>query len=124
VNAFIWILQIVLAGMFLMAGAMKVMKTKDDLLEQMAWVEDFDGTHITTIGGLEILAAIGLVLPGAFNVLPGVTPWAALGIAALMIGAAITHIRRGEVVPYAVTNIGLGVMAAIVAWGRFGDYAF
>jgi uncharacterized membrane protein YphA (DoxX/SURF4 family) len=122
-NAFIWILQVALAAMFLMAGAMKMMQPKDKIQENMAWVEDFDGSHIRAIGLLEVLAAIGLVLPGLFNVIPGVTPWAALGLVLLMIGAAVVHARRQEW-PYLGLNVMLLILAAIVVWGRFGDYAF
>ena len=123
-NVILWIVQIGLAGMFAMVGAMKLMKSKEELHEQMGWVENFDGSHIKAIGGLEVLGAVGLVLPGAFDIAAGVTPWAALGLVLLMVGAAITHARRGEHVPYMVMNITLGVLAAIVVWGRFGDYAF
>lgn len=123
-NAFIWILQIVLAAMFLMAGAMKLMQPKEKIQESMAWVEDFDGSHIKGIGALEVLAAIGLILPGVLNIAPGLTAWAALGLLLLMVGAAITHGRRGEWVPFVAMNIMLAIVAAIVAWGRFGDYAF
>lgn len=123
-NAFIWILQIVLALAFMMAGVMKVMQPKEKLFEKMAWVEDFDGSHIKAIGGLEVLAAIGLILPGLFDIIPGITAWAALGLVLTMIGAAVVHGRRKEYVPMMATNIVLGVLAAIVAWGRFGDYKF
>jgi len=122
-NAFLWILQIVLAALFLMAGVMKVMQPKEKLHERMAWVEDFDGSHIRIIGILEVLAAIGLVLPGLFDILPGLTAWAALGLVLMMVGAAITHGRRKEW-PYVGMNVMLGVLALIVVWGRFGDYAF
>ena len=71
-----------------------------------------------------MLAAIGLVLPGALNIAAGITPYAALGLVLLMIGAAVTHARRGEYIPYMAMNIVLAILAAIVVWGRFGDYAF
>jgi len=123
-NTFLWILQIVLAGMFLMAGAMKLMQPKERIQENMAWVEDFDGTHIKGIGGLEVLASIGLVLPGAFDIIPGITPWAALGLLLLMVAAAVVHLRRKEFMPFVGMNVMLAVLALIVVWGRFGDYAF
>ncbi len=123
-NTLLWILQIVLAGVFLMAGTMKLMQPKEKMQESMGWVEDFDGTQIKAIGGLEVLGAIGLVLPGAFDIVAGITPWAALGIALLMAGAAVVHARRQEFVPYMAANIVLAVLALIVVWGRFGDYSF
>ncbi len=122
-NAFIWILQIVLAGVFLMAGAMKLTQPKEKIQESMAWVEDFDGSHLKGIGALEVLAAIGLIVPGVLNVAPVLTAWAALGLVLLMVGAAIVHGRNGEW-PYVGMNIMLAVLAVVVGWGRFGDYAF
>lgn len=123
-NTFLWILQIVLAGVFLMAGVMKLMQPKEKLQQAMAWVEDFDGSHIKAIGGLEVLAALGLVVPGWFDIAAGVTPYAAIGLVLLMVGAAVTHARRKEYVPFMAMNIGLAVLALIVVWGRLGDYSF
>lgn len=123
-NAFLWILQIVLAVAFLMAGAMKVMQPKEKLLEQMGWVENFDGTQLRGLGAVEILGALGLVLPGLFDIIPGITPWAALGLAVMMAGAASLHFRRQEYVPEMTINVTLLVLLLIVVWGRFGDYAF
>lgn len=122
-NAFIWILEIVLAALFLMAGTMKMMQPKEKLHEKMGWVEDFDGSHLKAIGGLEVLAAVGLVLPGLFNIIPGITAWAALGLVLTMIGAVVVHARRQEW-QHAGMNVVLGILALIVVWGRFGDYAF
>jgi VIT1/CCC1 family predicted Fe2+/Mn2+ transporter len=72
------------------------------------------------IGAAEVAAAIGLVL-WAFDALPILTPLAATGLVLLMIGALMTHLRRNEFVPMGVINIMLGVLALIVAIGRFGD---
>lgn len=100
------------------------MQPKEKIQESMAWVEDFDGSHIRGIGALEVLAAVGLILPGVLNIAPALTAWAALGLLLVMVGAAIVHGRRGEWVPYVGMNIMLAILAAIVVWGRFGDYAF
>ena len=100
-----------------------MMQPKEKIQETMAWVEDFDGSHIKGIGALEVLAAFGLILPGALDIAPVLTAWAALGRLLLMVGAAITHGRRGEW-PYVGMNMMLAILAAIVVWGRFGDYAF
>ena len=122
-NVALWIVQIVLAGMFLMAGAMKLMKPKAEMKEQMPWVEDMSDATVKTIGGLEIAAAIGLILPAVTGIAPVLVALAAVGIIALMIGAASVHFRHKET-QMIVVNMVLLVLAAFVAWGRFGDYAF
>lgn len=117
-NIALWVVQGLLAVMFLMAGIMKASKAKEELAERMAWVNDFSASTIKTIGILEILAAIGLILPWATNILPWLTPVAAVALVLTMIGAAITHVRRSE-----FSNVGMNVMllvlAAFVAYGRF-----
>jgi len=117
-NIALWIVQILLALIFLMAGVMKLMRTREDLSDKMAWVDDFGDSHIKLIGALEILGAIGLVLPAATGILPLLTPLAALGLALTMLGAAYTHIRRGEY-PMTIMNVVLLLMALFVAYGRF-----
>ena len=119
----LWIVQIVLATMMLMAGAMKVMKSKDQLQEQMGWVEDFSENTIKAIGGLEVLGAIGLILPAVTGIAPVLVPLAAVGLAITMVGATVVHARRSEMPNVAITVM-LLLMSVFVAWGRFGDYAF
>ena len=122
-NVALWIIQIVLAAAFLIAGTTKVLTPKEKLRERMAWVDDFSQTSVRLIGTAEILGALGLILPAATGIAPILTPIAAVGLIIIMIGAAITHVRRKEpaIVP---ANIVLLVLAAIVAWGRFGPYHF
>lgn len=117
-SLFLWILQILLAAMFLMAGLLKVTRSKSELAESMRWVDDFEEGPIKTIGGLEALGALGLVLPGWFDVAPVLTPLAALGLAAIMVGAWMTHRRRDEP-RHMQTNVVLFVLVAIVVIGRF-----
>jgi uncharacterized membrane protein YphA (DoxX/SURF4 family) len=115
-----WILAGLLAALYLAAGTTKLLQPKEKLLAQgnMAWVEDFDGGQINAIAVLEILGAIGLVLPWAFDVLPVLTPIAAVGLALIQAGAIRTHLRRGEkqVLPI---NALLLVLAVVVAVLRF-----
>ncbi|MCP4428830.1 MAG: DoxX family protein [Chloroflexi bacterium] len=117
-NIVLWVVQGLLAVMFLMTGGMKVMKAKEEMAERMAWVNDFSANTIKTIGVLEILGAVGLILPAATGILPWLTPVAAIGLVLTMIGAAITHARRGENSMIG-TNVALLVLAAFVAYGRF-----
>lgn len=122
-NVFLWILQIALAAMFAMAGVMKVTQPKDKLVEKLPWVEDFSAGTVRFIGAVELLAAFGLVLPGATGIAPVLTPLAATGLALMMALAANTHHRRGEAGAIGFNAI-LFLAAVTVAWGRFGPYAF
>lgn len=120
----LWILASALAAAFLAAGAMKLIQPMEKLAASgMGWTEDFAPGMVKTIGLLEVLAAIGLILPAALGVLPLLVPLAAAGLAALMAGAAIAHARRRET-PMIGVNAVLLVLAAVVAWGRFGPYSF
>jgi uncharacterized membrane protein YphA (DoxX/SURF4 family) len=124
VNVALWIIAGLLAVAFLAAGAMKVVRTKEQLAEAgMAWVEDFSPGMVKLIGALEVLAAIGLILPAVLDIAPVLVPLAALGLVLMMIGAVVVHVRRKEV-PAMVPSVVLLVLAAIVAWGRFGPYSF
>lgn len=124
-NVVLWIIAGLLALIFLAAGAMKLTQPKEKLAANpnMAWTEQFAPGTIKVIGLLEVLAAIGLILPAAFDIVPVLAPLAALGLVALMIGAAITHNRRNENQAIVINGVFL-ILAAIVAWGRFGPYSF
>lgn len=117
-NSAIWGGQILLALVFLMAGVWKATQPKEKLVENLAWVENFSPNTIRLIGIVELLGAIGVVLPAVTGILPWLTPWAATGLELTMIGAAVTHLRRGEYASIAV-NIALLALAAFVAYGRF-----
>jgi uncharacterized membrane protein YphA (DoxX/SURF4 family) len=123
VNVFLWILQIVLAAMFAMAGVMKSTQPKEKLAAKMPWVEDFSAGSVKFIGIVELIAAIGLILPAATGIAPVLTPLAATGLAVTMVLAAITHLRRHEYANIGV-NLVLLVIAVVIAWGRFGPYSF
>jgi hypothetical protein len=124
VNVALWIITGLLAVAVLGAGVMKVARTKDQLAASgMAWVEDFSAGTVRLIGALEILAAIGLILPALLDIAPIFVPLAALGLVIVMIGAVVVHVRRKEV-PTMAPSVVLLVLAAIVVWGRFGPYSF
>lgn len=118
-NIAIWVVQGLLAIAFLGAGMMKLMRSREQLIEGgMGFVEDAPMHIVRIIGALEVAGAIGLILPWLSGILPILTPLAAVGLILTMIGAAIVHIRRGEysrVVPPLV----LLALAAFVAYGRF-----
>ncbi|MCB0910111.1 MAG: DoxX family protein [Propionibacteriaceae bacterium] len=112
----LWIVNILLALVFLAAGAMHAFRPREALAETMAWTADSSDGMVKTIGILELLGALGLILPLATGIAPILTPLAAIGLAAVMIGAIVTHARRSEpVVPPVVLAL-LAVASAILGF--------
>ena len=122
-NIALWVLQGLLAVMFLLAGFMKATKTKDEIKktggERMAWVDSVSGGNLKLIGILEVLIGFGLVLPQLTGILSWLTPLAAVGFACTMIGALLLHLRRKDGAQSLVTKIVLLLLAAFVTYGRF-----
>ena len=118
----LWILQILLAGMFLMAGFMKTTSPIAELSKTMPWSKDIPEALVRFIGASEFLGGVGLVLPSILRIKPILTPLAAAGIATIMVLAVFFHISRGET-PAIGFNLTIGVVAAFIAWGRFGKAA-
>jgi uncharacterized membrane protein YphA (DoxX/SURF4 family) len=124
VNIVLWIVASVLAVGMLASGAMKVVRPKPALATSgQAWVEDFPDGAVKGIGALEVLAALGLILPALLDIAPILVPIAAAGVVLLMVGAIITHTRRKEYSAIAI-NVVLLVLALFIAIFRFGSYSF
>ena len=123
-NALLWTLQIVLALVFAAAGAVKLIAPPDQLAKTLGgWVDEFPAALLKPLGLAELLGAIGLIAPPVVHIAPILTAVAAGGLVVTMIGAIVTHARRREY-PNVAINVLLAVMAAVVAWGRFGPYSF
>jgi len=120
-NVVLWVLQVVLGLAFVASGVVKIARDRAQLHEQMPYVEDLSDGQFRTIGILEIAGGVGLVLPAATGIAPVLTPLAAVGLAVVMLGAALLHVRRNEPQGIVVTTL-LLVGVAVVAWGRFGPY--
>jgi uncharacterized membrane protein YphA (DoxX/SURF4 family) len=114
----LWVVQVLLAAAFVVSGATKLSQPKEKLVKNMAWVEDFSQPTVRIIGALEVLGAIGIVVPALTGIVPSLTPLAALGLVLTMIGAALTHLRRSEYSVITVPAV-LLILAAFVAYGRF-----
>jgi hypothetical protein len=110
-----------LAVVALVGGMTKAFVPKDKLAAHSGgeWVADASVGFVHTLGVLEILAALGLVLPAALNIAPVMVPVTAGCWVLLMIGAMITHGRLGQVKFVMVNTIYLAI-AVFIAWGRFG----
>lgn len=114
----LWIVTGILALMYLAAGIMKTFRPREALKPMLPWVEDYSGGTVKFIGIVEILGAIGLVLPWLTGVAPVLTPLAAAGLVIVQILAIIVHLRRGE--PKVLGfNIVLLLAALFVAIFRF-----
>jgi uncharacterized membrane protein YphA (DoxX/SURF4 family) len=121
-NIAIWIAQVGLALVFLAAGLAKLRQPREELAPRMGWVEDFSDGFVKFVGGVEVLGALGLILPAALGIVPVLTPIAATGLALAQTAALVVHLRRKEpqVIP---ANLVLIAVAVFIAWGRFGDYS-
>jgi DoxX-like family len=110
-----WIVTGLLALFFLYAGGIKVVRSQKQLQPMMAWVDSVPMGLVRTIGVLEVLAAIGLILPP----LTGIAPWLALasaiGLLLVQIGGIVLHVSRGETKVIGL-NIVLVVAAGVAVW--------
>jgi uncharacterized membrane protein YphA (DoxX/SURF4 family) len=122
-NIALWSIAGLLAVALLASGAMKLTQPKQKLASSFGWVQDFSAGAVKAIGTLEVLAAVGLILPAALDIAPVLVPLAAVGVVVLMAGAIITHLRRHEAQVIA-SPMALLALAVLVAWGRFGPQSF
>jgi len=122
VNIVLWVVTGLLVVAFLAAGLMKATQPREKLLERMAWVADYSDGQVQGIGAVEVLGALGLVLPAIGGIAPWLVPVAAVGLAIAMLLGAIMHVRRGDGVQAAISPVVLMLLSLFVAWGRFGPY--
>lgn len=113
----LWIAQVLLAVMFIMAGLMKATQPIEALAESLPWVSSTSLGLVRFIGVSELLGGIGLILPALLRIKPFLTVWAAIGLAVVMVLAAIFHASRGEFSGIGV-NLVFMAIALFVAWGR------
>ncbi len=118
-NAVLWVIQALLALVFIMTGLMKLTQPKEKLAARMKWTQDVPQSVVRVIGAVEILGGVGVILPYLTGILPWLTPLAAAGLVLAMIGASLTHIRLKEYSHIGLTSL-LLVLALLVAVGRFG----
>jgi DoxX-like protein len=121
VHIALWIIAGLLAAIFLVAGTTKSFIPRQKLAKAPGggWVLDFSDGFVKALGALEILGAVGLILPALLGIVPVLVPLAAVGLCLVMIGAAIVESRRHEF-RHALLNLTYLAMAAFVAVGRFG----
>jgi hypothetical protein len=113
-NIALWIVQVLLALLFLFAGGVKLVWPPEKLAGPVALPLLF----IRFIGVAEVLGAAGLILPSLLRISPELTPLAALGLVLIMIGAVAVTLIGGMIGP-ALLSLVVGLLAAFVAYGRW-----
>ena len=118
-NIVLWIIQVLLALLFLFAGGTKLVLPMDVLTAMGSPNQvHLPGLLIRFIGVCEVLGALGLILPGLFRIKPSLTPLAAAGLVIIMIGAVVLTIMGDGIAP-ALLPLVVGLLLALVAYGRW-----
>lgn len=118
-NTFIWILQILMALIFLYSGFCKASLPADRLVAKgQTGVEGLPAAFIKFIGFSEMLGVLGLILPAALQIIPVLTPVTSLCFAFIMPFAGVIHYKRREY-QNVLTNVVLFIIGILIAWYRF-----
>jgi hypothetical protein len=115
-NRTLWIIQILLAALFLFAGGAKFLVPADQMMQGMpAWLSI---SFLHFVGACEVLGAIGLILPGLLRIKPGLTPLAAACLVIIVVGATVV-VLMGGMGAMALFPFATAILAAFVAYGRW-----
>jgi uncharacterized membrane protein YphA (DoxX/SURF4 family) len=112
-NVLLWVLQVLLAMLFMFSGVMKFVMPVEEMTKQIA----LPGWFLHFIGVSEILGAIGLILPGILRIRTGLTPLAAAALAVIMIGATAVNLKTGQR-GAALTTVVIGLLLVFLAYNR------
>ena len=117
-NIVLWIIQILLALLFLFAGGSKLVMSTETLQSLASPNQvQLPILFIRFIGVVEVLGALGLVLPGLLRIKKGLTPLAAIGLTIVMVGAVII-VMAGDGIKMAITPLIVLLLCVFVAYGR------
>jgi hypothetical protein len=114
VNLALWIIQTLLALLFLFAGGSKLVMPIAEMTKQI----QLPGLFLRFIGVAEIFGAVGLILPGLLRIRPGLTPLAGAGLAIITIGATVITLQAGQG-PMALIPLVVALLSAFVAYSRW-----
>lgn len=120
-NIVLWIVQVLLAAMFGMAGVMKTFQTSK-AKEKLPWAKNRSDGFVRFVGTSELLGALGLILPLLTGILPWLTPLAAIGLILIQLLAIFTeHLPKKEynIIPVNIVLIALAVFVVIGRWTLF-----
>jgi len=115
-NIALWIAQALLAAIFLFAGGMKLVIPIEEMTKQMPI--PLPGWFLRFTGIVEVLGAIGVILPWLLRIRPGLTPLAATGLVIVMIGATVYTLAAGDFASAPIPLV-VGILTAFVAYGRW-----
>jgi uncharacterized membrane protein YphA (DoxX/SURF4 family) len=113
-NIALWIVQALLAALFLFAGGMKLILPIEEMTKQIP----MPGLFLRFVAVCEILGALGLILPWLLRIRPGLTPLAAIGLVIIMIGATATTLMMGQILT-ALFPLVVGILCVFVGYGRW-----
>lgn len=116
-NIGLWVVQVLLGLVFIMAGGTKTFQGIEAMAASMPWVTEVSSSLVRFIGVSELLGGLGLLLPSILRIKPHLTVWAAIGLTIVMVLAALFHASRGEF-PAIGANAVFVALTAFVAWGR------
>ena len=114
VHYVLWVLQVLLAALFIFAGVMKFVMPYEEMAKGPVV---FSHAFLLFIGVAELLGGLGLILPSALRIKPGLTPLAAAGLVIIMIGATVISLKMGFAA--ALMPLVAGLLLAFVAYGRW-----
>lgn len=114
----LWIAQVLLAASMVWGATMKLFTPIEELADMWPWVAQVSSAFLMFTAIVDLLGALGLILPALLRIQPKLTPIAAVAVLVLMISAAVFHIRRGEASQIGA-NIAFALLAIFIAWGRF-----
>jgi DoxX-like protein len=122
VNLALWIAAGLLAAVALTGGVSKAFVPKEKLAAAPGgeWTADMGVGFVKSLGVLELLAAVGLILPAVVGIAPVMVPVTAVCWVLLMMGAMITHVRHCDGVKFVLLNLTYLALAAFIVLGRFG----
>jgi hypothetical protein len=120
VNIALWIAQGLLALAYLAAGGLKLVRPREQLVASgnFEWMRGYSDAGVKAVGLVEIIGALGVILPWLTGIAPILTPIAAIGLVVVQLGALRVHLVRNERKPLPA-NLFLLLLAAFVAVGRF-----
>jgi putative oxidoreductase len=116
-NIVLWVLQGLMALLFLLAGIMKALRPLAEVRKRMSWANDLPAWFVRGIGIAEILGALGLILPAFTGILPWLTVAAAAGLVILLLSAGVFHASRREF-PLIGVNVLLLILVGVIVVGR------
>ena len=118
-NVALWIIQILLAIGYAIAGIMKIVSPISDLAMEMAYAADVPEWFVRTVGVLEVAGAVGIIMPAITKIMTWLVPLTAICFSLIQVTAIFIHANYGETAQFLAINLTLLAMSLFVLWGRW-----